>query len=91
MGIHEAMDIRGIAWAGYFFDPGALVPIDKPVFIRPPELEGEQVGEVNVILRDVKPGMGYEDKEIKPEPVEVESKEPDIIDLEDIKPDMKAD
>ena len=36
MGYHEAMDIRGIAWAGYFFDPGGEIPITIPVKAEDP-------------------------------------------------------
>lgn len=89
MGYHEAMDIRGIAWAGYFFDPGAEIPISTPVFIHPPEMEGE------VLFTDIspnilKPKLGGSDETITPTPPSVEELEPGV-DPDDLKPKMKAD
>ena len=89
MGYHEAMDIRGIAWAGYFFDPGAEVPISVPVFISPPEMEGEAVV-TELEIGVMKPGLGGEDTTIIPLPPKVEELDPGV-DPEELKPKMKAD
>lgn len=93
MGYHEAMDIRGIAWAGYFFDPGAEVPISTPVFIRPPEMEGEAVV-TDLEIGVMRPNLGGEDTTITPPPPQVEDLDPSTnvdIDPEELKPKMKAD
>jgi hypothetical protein len=89
MGYHEAMDIRGIAWAGYFFDPGAEVPISVPVFIKPPEMEGEAVV-TDLEVGVMKPSLGGEDTTIIPLPLKVEELDPGV-DPEELKPKMKAD
>ena len=89
MGYHEAMDIRGIAWAGYFFDPGAEVPISTPVFIRPPEMEGETLI-TDLEIGVMKPSLGGEDTTIKPLPPQAEELDPGV-DPEELKPNMKAD
>jgi len=89
MGYHEAMDIRGIAWAGYFFDPGAEVPISVPVFIKPPEMEGEAVV-TELEIGVMRPSLGGEDTTIIPLPPKVEELDPGV-DPEELKPKMKAD
>jgi len=89
MGYHEAMDIRGIAWAGYFFDPGAVVPIPVPVFISPPELEGETVV-TDLEIGVMKPSLGGDDITIKPLPPQVDELDPGV-DPDELKPKMKAD
>lgn len=40
MGYNDTMDIRGIAWAGYFFDPNITT---QYVCAEPPEIDVESV------------------------------------------------
>lgn len=89
MGYHEAMDIRGIAWAGYFFDPGGEVPITIPICLRPPELTGEAVI-TELEIGVMKPSLDGEDITIKPLPPQVEELDPGV-DPDELKPRMKAD
>jgi hypothetical protein len=89
MGYHEAMDIRGIAWAGYFFDPGAEIPISTPVFIRPPEMTGDAVV-TDVSAGVIRPLLYGDDITITPLPPQVEELDPGV-DPDLLKPRMKAD
>ena len=89
MGYHEAMDIRGIAWAGYFFDPGALVPVSTPVFIRPPEISGDEVI-TDVRAGVLKPKLDGDDTSTAPPQIYAEELDPGL-DPESLKPRMKAD
>ena len=53
MGYNDTMDVRGIAWAGYFFDPAAeglvVYTIDKP------EIDADSVGGVCISAQELKP------------------------------------
>jgi len=89
MGYHEAMDIRGIAWAGYFFDPGALIPISTPIFIKPPELSGDEVI-TDITAGVMKPKMDGDDTSTAPPKIYAEELDPNL-DPDSLKPRMKAD
>jgi hypothetical protein len=89
MGYHEAMDIRGIAWAGYFFDPGALIPVSTPVFIRPPEVSGDEVI-TDITAGTLRPKLDGDDTTTVPPQIYAEELDPGL-DPESLKPRMKAD
>ena len=88
MGYHEAMDIRGIAWAGYFFAPGAVSP--PIIFGDGPEMEGEVIGSVKMDATLMRPGLGGEDTSIKPPQMSASESTPDVIDADELKPEIRT-
>lgn len=88
MGYHEAMDIRGIAWAGYFFDP--LSCPDPVIIIEGPTMTGEVIGETAIGAIVLRPGLGGEDLSIKPPHLKASESIP-AVDPDELKPDMRTE
>jgi hypothetical protein len=53
MGYNDTMDVRGIAWAGYFFDPAAGGTVIYTV--EQPEIDADGFGGICVSAEDIKP------------------------------------
>jgi hypothetical protein len=53
MGYNDTMDIRGIAWAGYFFNPAAggtvIYTVEQPI------IDADEYGEICVSAQELKP------------------------------------
>ena len=85
MGYYEAMDIRGVAWAGYFFDPGAVQP--PVIFGDGPDMSGEVLGEARIDAQELKPSMSDASDLIKPPQLDADELDP-AVDADELKPDM---
>ncbi len=85
MGYYEAMDIRGIAWAGYFFDPGALQP--SVIFGDGPDMGAEVFGETTVDAQELKPSMVDAQDPLQPTQLSADELDP-AVDADELKPDM---
>lgn len=53
MGYNDTMDVRGIAWAGYFFDPAASGIVIYTVDI--PGIDADSVGGICIVAEELKP------------------------------------
>lgn len=85
MGYYEAMDIRGIAWAGYFFDPGAVQP--PTIFGDGPDMGAEVFGETTIDAKELKPSMVDAQDPLKPPQISADELDP-VVDADELKPDM---
>lgn len=43
MGYSDTMDIRGIAWAGYFFSPSGVITNTEFICVDVPEMDADEL------------------------------------------------